>query len=397
MTLAVSGEPIMRHVLVAAVLAIGPGFAAAQNSAPYLATIVDAEALVRTGPSDKFPESGSLKRGVPVIVDHEEFGWLAIEAPKGSVSWVPIAFVEFDASRPLPQNAMVTEDVTLASGKVGFAQPLAEIRKAKVPAGTALKVVGPKATYDGKQWYPVEPVYGDYRYIPKSSVKAGESARTAFIVTDAAPPGLTPIGATTPKPETTTTVPAAVNPKTAVNHELWTKAETAEREGRTDDAEKLYFQLARLMNEPGGDHDVANLCYTRIHAIREKKRNTMVPPAGVPTSAPVGTPRAELPSRPERPERPQLLPPTKNETAATGDKGQWSGAGHLVLSAAQLEGKTTFALETAPGISQVYVIAAPGVDLTKFRNRKVKVLGTTHSHPNASKPYILATDVSEAQ
>ena len=27
------------------------------------------------------------------------------------------------------------------------------------------------------------------------------------------------------------------------------------------------------MNEPGGDHDIANLCYTRIHTLREKKRS----------------------------------------------------------------------------------------------------------------------------
>lgn len=375
-------------------LAILPAAAAGQN-APYLATVADPEVLVRSGPSDKFPDSGTLKRGVPVIVDHEEFGWLAIEAPKGSVSWVPIAFVEIDTSRPLPQNAMVTDDVTLASGKVGLAQPLTEIRKAKVPAGTALKVVGPKATFDNKQWYPVEPVYGDFRYIPKSSVKAGEPARTAFTVGESTPPGLTPIAAITPKTEAT--IPATAIPGAgttpAVNNDLWVKAEAAEREGRVDDAEKLYFQLARVMNEPGGDHDVANLCYTRIHAIREKKRSNFVPPANVPATAP----KTELPSRPDRP---QLLPPSKNETpvstGAGSDKGAWTGAGRLVISALQLDGRTTYALETAPGISQIYVVAAPGVDLKPFKNRQVKVFGTTHTHANASKPYIIATEVAEA-
>ena len=57
-----------------------------------------------------------------------------------------------------------------------------------------------------------------------------------------------------------------------MKHPLWAQAEAAERDGRHDDAEKLFFQLAREMNEPGGDHDIANLCYTRIHSLREKKR-----------------------------------------------------------------------------------------------------------------------------
>ena len=189
-------EAIMLRALFAGlILAVLPAAATAQNAAPYLGAVLDPEVLVRSGPSDKFPETGTLKRGAPVIVDHEEFGWLAIEAPKGSVSWVPIAFVEFDAARPAPQNAVVTDDVTLASGRVGLAQPLTEIRKTKVPGGSIVKVIGQKTTFDNKQWYPVEPVYGDFRYIPKSAVKAGEPASTAFVVKDSIPPGLTPIAA----------------------------------------------------------------------------------------------------------------------------------------------------------------------------------------------------------
>jgi hypothetical protein len=378
----------MRRALFAGLLLTALPAAASAQSAPYLGTIADSEVLVRSGPSDKFPETSTLKRGAPVIVDHEEFGWLAIEAPKGSVSWVPIAFLEFDASRPTPQNAMVTDDVTLASGKDGLEQPLTEIRKTKVPAGSILKVIGQKTTFDGKQWYPVEPVYGDFRYVPKSAVKAGEPASTAFVVRDATPPGFTPAGATSPKP-------AAVEPpatgKPGVNHPLWAQAEAAERDGRPDEAEKFYFQLARLMNEPGGDHDVANLCYTRIHAIREKKRSS----------------NAASPATATKPElaRPTLLPPVRNEVPVntsttpdkTGEKGAWTGVGRLVVSPLALDGRQTYALETAPGISQIYVVGDGKIDLSRYRNKKVNVFGSTHTHVNASKPYVIATDVREEQ
>jgi hypothetical protein len=386
----------MRRALFAGLfLVVWPVTATAQN-APYFATVSDLEVLVRAGPSDKFPETGALKRGTRVAVDHEESGWLAITAPHGSVSWVPIAFVDFDPSKPVPQNVMVSEDVTLAAGKVGLAQPLTEIRKAKAPAGSSLMVIGQRVTFDNKQWYPVEPLFGDFRYVHKSAVQAGEPASTAFVVREAAPAGLAPAAALISRPTITDGVPKPP----IVNHPLWLQAEAAERDNRPDDAEKLYFQLARLMNEPGGDHDVANLCYTRIHALREKKRASKA----VYAPSPSGSTSVKTDS--PKPDRPTLLPPvrtdqpvsTRTQPSPVGaaDRSGWTGAGKLVSTPLALDGRQTYALESAPGIAQLYVVAGAGVDLKPFQNRNVKVNGLTHTHPNAKKPYIVATDVVEA-
>ena len=124
----------MRLLVVALVLATLPATALAQNGA-YLATVTDAEVRVRAGQSEQFRETSTLKRGMQVVVDHEELGgWLAIQAPPGSVSWVQMHFIEFDVSKPKPENAIVTEDVTLAPGRVGETQPLSSIRRTKVPA-----------------------------------------------------------------------------------------------------------------------------------------------------------------------------------------------------------------------------------------------------------------------
>jgi hypothetical protein len=209
-----------------------------------------------------------------------------------------------------------------------------------------------------------------------------------------------PAVATSPsKPEAT---PIAKGP--SVNHPLWLQAEAAERDGRNDDAEKLYFQLARVMNEPGGDHDIANLCYTRIHALREKKRTSSLPSASPAASTPVGTTvKTDTPKS----DRPMLGPPSKQESPTWtstqpkpetrgGDRGAWTGTGRLVLSPLGIEGKQTYALETAPGVTQLYVIASSGVNIEQFKKKNVKVFGTTHTHPNVSKPYVLATEIVEA-
>lgn len=398
-------------VLAGFVLAAFPAVAAAQN-APYLAVVSDHEVFLRAGPSGKFPDTGTVKRGLKVVVDHEEpNGWLAVEAPQGQVSWVQMQFVEgFDVNRKPPYHINVSlatdAEITLSAGQAGVSQPL-EIRRVKVPNGTPLTLIGPPVKFNGRTWFPVEPPPGDYRYLPKTAVQAGEPVNTAFVVRDTAPPGLTPAGG----PSTTPGLTAGARPdappaKPVVNYPLWAQAEAAERAGRPEDAEKLYFQLARVMNEPGGDHDIANLCYTRIHNLREKKRAAAAGTGttGLLTGTRTAPARQDIgtAARPgaSRDGRPTLLPPVRNEPtgglppAASGDERPgWTGAGMLVRTPVVIEGWQTYVLESAPGVPKVYAVAGPGLDLKDYVNRRVDLYGVAHTHRNVSKPYVVVTQV----
>lgn len=399
----------MRPAVVAGfLLATLPGVAAAQN-APYRAVVSDAEVLVRAGPSDKYPDTGTLKRGTEVVVHEEANGWLAVQAP-GAVSWVPVQFIDFDKNQKIPQNVVTQADVTLAAGKVGVAQPLTEVRLAKLPAGTALTVIGTPEKFDNKTWYPVEPLLGDFRYLPKTAVQAAGSLNTSFVVRETPPPGLTPIAGTGPRGPGAEGLPpggSAAPASPTVNSPLWAQAEAAEREGRFDDAEKLYFQLARAMNEPGGDHDTANLCYTRIHTLREKRRGGGSPTGSATPPSTAGPRQNTTVTRPDPPRdtRPTLLPPVRNDppaptgglppAAASGDgRAGWTGAGMLRSSALAPDGRTAYAFESAPGVVRMYAVAGPGVDLKPFVNRKVDLHGTTATRRDVSKPVIVVTDVN---
>ncbi|MDB5310887.1 MAG: hypothetical protein JWO38_5089 [Gemmataceae bacterium] len=403
----------MRSALVAGlVFAALPTVAAAQNG-PYRAVVSDSEVRLRAGPSDKYPETGTLPRGTEILVHEESNGWLAVQAP-GAVSWVPMLFIDFDKAQKIPQNVMTQTDVTLTPGRIGLPEPLVEVRLAKLPAGTILTVIGDKVLFDNKSWYPVVPPLGDFRYLPKTAVQPGSAVNTSFSVRDAAPPGLPPAPGSAPAP----TAPAASGglaspnspaPKPVVNHPLWAQADEAEKAGKYDEAEKLLFQLARVMNEPGGDHDVANLCFTRIHTLREKKwggtgGGSLPPPASGTSSA----------GSPTRNDRPTLLPPVGDDRASSTrpatppvtpagrdtpssptqpgtDRQGWSGM--LRLSALALDGRQTYALESSPGNPKVYAVGAPGVDLKPFLNRSVELFGTTSTRKDLSKPYIVVAKV----
>ncbi len=392
---------------------VGP--LAAAEPAMYRAVVTDTEVKMRAGPSDSFPETGTLPRDRVVIVEREENnGWLAITAPHDAVSWIAFAFVEDLApDKPTPKNGFVHSEgeITIAAGKPGEFQPL-HTRREKIPQGTRVLLIGPPVEFAGKKWWPIAPPPGDVRYIPKTAVRFEQPHHNNFTVritetsTGGSSPPSTSLPTSTSRPGPSGSAPAPPAPETsypqrpAVQHPLWAQAEAAERDNRWADAEKAYFELAALMNGPGGDHDIANLCYTRIHALREKKRNATA--LQRPTNV-LQTPAKE--DRGVRPGTPQPLPLSDSRSNTSGPSrssdapGQWSGPGMLLRSAVTLDGlnRKTYLLESSPGEVKMYVLAAPGVDLEKFLGKRVEVYGVLQTRPGLKKPYMEALAVEDAR
>lgn len=401
----------MRPALLAGLVSLAVSASAFAQTGPYLAVVADGGAKLRAGPSDKFPETSTLPKGFQVLVDHEEDGWLAVQDAPGrmnSVSWVQTQFINFEKNSPIPQLVEVDENgTTLRAGQMGLAQPLS-IQKAKIPGGTILTVIGKGVEFEGKTWYPVVPPAGDFRYLPKQAVTFEKSANTAFTMRDKVPENSLPAplngsGALASIPGAGSSMlpppspgPATTAGKVAAQNPLWAQAEAAERDGRLDDAEKLFFQLARVMNEPGGDHDIANLCYTRIHTLREKKRTgtgTSSQSSGTSSPAiPVSSPTRPVVGTNEKPAPVLGVPPAEPKE----DRGRWTGPGRLVRSALALDGRRTYALETSPGIVATYIVAGQGFDLERFVNKKVDVFGSSFTRRDLSKPYVIATTAEVA-
>jgi hypothetical protein len=375
----------MSRVLVAVVMFLLIPAAGFGQSGPYHAIVVDPEVKLRAGPSDKYPETTLLRKGDTVIVHDEENGWLAVQDPPQvvrSISWVRTQVVNFDKTKPIPQLVVVDESgATLRAGEIGVAQP-SSIQKAKVPAGTILTVIGPGVSFAEGTWYPVVPPAGDYRYLPKHAVKYDKPATATFTVRDTTPPAVSPAGGEAPA----ASIPSALAAGGKnVNHPLWAQAEAAERDGRSEEAERIYFALARAMNEPGGDHDIANLCYTRIHAIREKKRGissgstSNTRPAAADSSRPPSTGRVPTPA------------------AIESDRARKSGPARLVRSNIGLDGRTTYRLEDERGNAVMYAVPAQGVDLERYIGKRVDLTGVVHTRQGLSKPYIVATAIEPVQ
>ena len=331
------------RTLAALLLLAGP--AVAQQT---LATVGPDGATLRSGPGDKMPDTGTLPAGTTVIVHHPEDGdWLAVQPPRGSLAWVLAPLVDgVSPAKPWPQNGVVAtldgHSVKLAAGRTGYGLPLAA-QRTSVPDGTVLTVVGPKVKgEDGAAWYPVVPPEDDFRYLPRASVRVDGGRRAGGYVVRSP---------TLPGGERAAVVPASVGraaePPTSG---LWAEAERAERAGENQKAESLYLRLAGEMNRAGGDPDVANRCYARVHALREKQRTTR----------------------------------------STTPADDWTGPGSLRVSGVNFSGRTTYALVGPGGMVKCYVLAGPGLELDGRVGEKVELFGRT-SYPGDLRGTALLT------
>jgi hypothetical protein len=386
--------PTRRLGLIAIALFAGP---AAGQTTPILATITADEVVTRGQPRADAADTGTLARGASVIVHHEEGDkWLAIQPPRGAVSWVNHLFVEI--TDPVPgtffQNAVVHVDqggqVRLAAGKPGVNHPF-DVRLAAVPAGTVLRVIGPKAQSpddNSTWWYPIEPPEDDFRYIPKDAVRTTGPAKATFVVNSPPPPDK-PRLTVDPGPASIPSPGVPGKPAGWPTNATWAQAEAALQAGDLDKAEKLYFQLAKDMNAPGGDADLANLCYTRIHSIRERKQATGP-----------GTNRTTSPDRPvttttsTRPEPKDAVPPRTEAAAPNG--AQWTGAGYLRPAAFKVNGKPAFALEDSRNRVVMYAVPSAGVDLDKLGRRNADLYGTVQYLPDLRGVGLMTVTKAEA-
>jgi len=363
--------------LLLAILAIGVvcSSATAQVRPPYLGIVAADNVSLRAGPGDAMEDTGLIPRGERLVVV-QEVGekWLAVQPPQGQISWIKYRAIEEigDATTAsLPRNVRVLCDneIDIAAGRPGDPKPL-NVRRTNVPDGTIVVLIGTKVLVGTESWVPIVPPAGDVRYIPKAAVEFSRGVSTQnFKVTTPGKPVIPEVAAaaTVPAPGGNgipmgdTVAPGRQAPGATVgrgrpnnwpNDPLWIEAETAEQARDYPRAERLYLQLAANNNRPGGDQELVNLCFTRVHEVRKKQSAR---PGGEPRT---GTPRFEDAAGPN-----------------------WYGPGELRRAGFRNEGRSTFALVDRAGKVRCYIVAPGGVDIESQLGREVEVYGIV-AYPN---------------
>ena len=345
------------------------------QSTPYLATVTADNVSVRSGPGFTMEETGSLAQNESVVVLNDEGAqWLAIEPPRGQVSWVRTGMLEEVPGgdrKVVPRNAVVRadHDADIAMGRAGLAAPLS-VRKDKVPDGTIVLVIGPNyldTSVGTTSWTPIQPVKGERRYLPRSAVRVTSGQATVGYSVQPPPvPRLPAPGGTGANPVEGVRPAVGTRPGDAPtaqgkpdgwpNDPTWLKAEEASRNQEYDRAERLYLQLASDQNQPGGDVELANLCYARVHSVLEKRQAAGRPAR--PVATPVSRGESDNASRP----------------AAKSREPQWISAGTIRETGFDRGVGPKYSFRSAStGKVVAYLEAGPNVDLGDWLQAEVEL------------------------
>jgi uncharacterized protein YgiM (DUF1202 family) len=312
-----------------------------------------AEVEVRSGPSKEFLPTLKLRRGDRVKVVQESTqqpGWIAIEPPAGSFSWINSKSV---LRQTTTQIAAVIGDAPVAvrpGSSLSAKAPAVET--VKVKPGTLVIVLDKEMVDDTGTWLPIQPAPKEVRYIPADAVKPAPTVA-------AAPPG---------------TLPGALTFKALID-----QGDQALAARQIDQAKALYQQAAL---RAGNDQE-------RLFA-GNRLASLGVSVAGHPqwTGGVPGTPAAR--STGPTPAAPAPL------SGALTSAPQWSEWGQLRQTAIQKDGQPMFVLENKKGKGVLYVVTAPGFSLRDYLNRTICLYGIINYQTDAyvRQPYMTATHVA---
>jgi tetratricopeptide (TPR) repeat protein len=370
-----------------------------------------AEVRCKPGTEPTIYVTQRLKRGDLVqVVEKGPDGWLKIEPPRGSYSFINTRSLRTDD----PANVIwtVTPLDSRAPVLVGspFKQGKPDVVGTTLTGGTQVIAVGALQRADDGDWLPILPPPGEYRYVRETDVTGPTSgpATTAQTVAHegAAGPAASSsdptvrvsqpasnaepllqqaiqqeqagnrIGAArlydqlgnkyvTSNPATAqqyyeraswlriNSVPAAASP---VNEgdTLYAQARAQEKAGNYAEASRSYSRLGDMYRD--SNYQLSLQYYNRAAWLRQAE-----PPRPAPTAVvPVTTANAA---------------PASGVVQASAQSVQMLGPGQLLRAATPIDGRPTYVLNSAQGAVIAYLTPQAGVNLEPYVGQNVEALG----------------------
>jgi hypothetical protein len=405
--------PMTSTLACALALVLGKDLAPAQAPSapkgPDVRYVIRQGAEVRSGPStaSQFYVTNHLAVGEAVeVVQERPDGWLAIRPPKESFSWINTRFLQHIV--PNQDNWVVVREGVEVPVLIGSAlrKDKPTVIGAHVQRGTQVRSIGqPKADEEGN-WMPIAPPPGEVRFlrvetvsrVPPETPPGREPAapnvpasRSSQVVRQpgsvsplgSSPSGSEPVQASfAPAPEQARSIPATVDVDG-----LWRRAQQAHQNQQWEEAITLYTHLGTLDRyDAVRAMEARNRAYDLRNALREGRlRPTRRSPTRHATQvARPLTPQNQAPPLAQnaasfRPagEAPGNARPWQGDSTDVEPKnGTWVGPGRLRLAGRWVDGQQAYVLEMGErSIPRYYVIAGPGIDLSRFQNYWVYLYG----------------------
>ena len=370
---------------------------------PFLAEITGDDVYVRSGPGTQYYNCGKARKDEKVKVVGNKFSWLQIVAPTGSYSWISKQYVQID-----PQNntsgTVIGEAVRVYAGSDEVQPMHSTSMQVKLNKGDKVTIVGEEK--DG--YCKIAPPEGAYLWVssqhakPLGTLMAPAQTPTSVMPTTAHPVPATPFptnsGSLKPQvsspnePNTPSPTPVVTIEEQRMSQVQVLKAKV-EAERAKPAADQNFADIKKELMDVAGDKQSPKAARSAAGLLNKIKNSELS----------LDVAKAEQVQDDQLGKTLQKIEGAKNEQLSKlVDKSIFAAVGKLLESPlfAETPGAKYYRVVDENGKTLCYarptgVIA--DVDLSKFVDKKVGLVGTTEANTELGGAVVQFTNIVEVQ
>jgi uncharacterized protein YgiM (DUF1202 family) len=370
---------------------------------PFLAEITGDDVYVRSGPGTQYYNCGKARKDEKVKVVGNKFSWLQIVAPTGSYSWISKQYVQID-----PQNntsgTVIGEAVRVYAGSDEVQPMHSTSMQVKLNKGDKVTIVGEEK--DG--YCKIAPPEGAYLWVssqhakPLGTLMAPAQTPTSVMPTTAHPVPATPFptnsGSLKPQvsspnePNTPSPTPVVTIEEQRMSQVQVLKAKV-EAERAKPAADQNFADIKKELMDVAGDKQSPKAARSAAGLLNKIKNSELS----------LDVAKAEQVQDDQLGKTLQKIEGAKNEQLSKlVDKSIFAAVGKLLESPlfAETPGAKYYRVVDENGKTLCYARptgAAADVDLSKFVDKKVGLVGTTEANTELGGAVVQFTNIVEVQ
>ena len=348
-------------------------------SFPYIAEITGDDVYIRSGPGTNYYRCGKLNKADRVKVIGSQFSWTRIVPPVGSFSWISKQYVSIDPNNP--GVGIVTGDAVRVYAGSDKLKPIhSTTLQLKFNKGDRVKLMGEER----EGYYKIVPPTGAYLWIStKYTKQLGPAGQVSLAVE--------PKTKTEVKADVVAVVPTKISVEAKALEEYYALEKQIESERTKPVAQQNYANIKKALTEISNSKNAGKAARYAGFAIKQVERLKLA----LEVTKAVQLQNTQLQQVQERIDKARAA-----RLAKVRDLGRFAVIGKLQTSNVYGSEKELkhYRITDDSGKTICYALPADSaskMDLSKFIDSRVGLIGTIEPHPQTAGALVRFTEIAK--
>ncbi len=348
-------------------------------SFPYIAEITGDDVYIRSGPGTNYYRCGKLNKADRVKVIGSQFSWTRIVPPVGSFSWISKQYVSIDPNNP--GVGIVTGDAVRVYAGSDKLKPIhSTTLQLKFNKGDRVKLMGEER----EGYYKIVPPTGAYLWIStKYTKQLGPAGQVSLAVE--------PKTKTEVKADVVAVVPTKISVEAKALEEYYALEKQIESERTKPIAQQNYANIKKALTKISNSKNAGKAARYAGFAIKQVERLKLA----LEVTKAVQLQNTQLQQVQERIDKARAA-----RLAKVRDLGRFAVIGKLQTSNVYGSEKELkhYRITDDSGKTICYALPADSaskMDLSKFIDHKVGLVGTIEPHPQTAGALVRFTEIAK--